>query len=135
MKRAIRFVPDAWDAYLYWQRQDKKTLKRVNMLLDAEARTPFRGIGNPEPLRGQLSGCWSRRIDDTHRFEKIRRSPGSLLEAFHEVDGLRLPHLGVDPEDLDGEPAFRIALREVPDALDQLLHLVSGAHRFELVHT
>ena len=65
--RAIRFVPDAWEAYLYWQDQDKKTLKRLNLLINAAARDPFVGIGKPEPLRGDLSGYWSRRIDETHR--------------------------------------------------------------------
>lgn len=65
--RTIRFVPDAWDAYLYWQDQDKKTLKRLNLLITAAARAPFTGIGKPEPLRGELSGYWSRRIDDANR--------------------------------------------------------------------
>ena len=65
--RAIRFVPDAWGAYLYWQDQDKKTLKRVNLLISACARDPFAGIGKPEPLRGDLSGYWSRRIDEANR--------------------------------------------------------------------
>ena len=65
--RAIRFVPDAWDAYLYWQEQDKKTLKRLNLLINAAARDPFVGIGKPEPLRGDLSGYWSRRIDEVNR--------------------------------------------------------------------
>jgi toxin YoeB len=65
--RAIRFVPDAWEAYLYWQDQDKKTLKRLNLLITAAARDPFTGIGKPEPLRGELSGYWSRRIDDASR--------------------------------------------------------------------
>jgi len=65
--RCIRFVPDAWEAYLYWQEQDRKTLKRINSLISAAAREPFEGIGKPEPLRSNLSGYWSRRIDDTHR--------------------------------------------------------------------
>ena len=65
--RAIRFVLDAWDAYLYWQDQDKKTLKRLNLLITVTARGPFAGIGKPEPLRGELSGYWSRRIDDANR--------------------------------------------------------------------
>jgi len=65
--RAIRFVSDAWEAYLYWQGQDKKTLKRLNLLITATARDPFAGIGKPEPLRGELSGYWSRRIDDANR--------------------------------------------------------------------
>ena len=67
MMRAIRFVPDASDAYLYWQQQDKKTLKRINALITEATRDPFRGVGKPEPLRGHLSGYSSRRIDDTHR--------------------------------------------------------------------
>ncbi len=67
MTRAIRFVPDAWEAYLYWKQQDKKTLKRINVLINEAARDPFYGIGKPESLRGNLSGYWSRRIDDTHR--------------------------------------------------------------------
>lgn len=65
--RAIRFVPDAWADYLYWQAQDKKTLKRINLLITAAAKDPFEGIGKPEALRGDLSGYWSRRIDDTSR--------------------------------------------------------------------
>jgi len=65
--RAIRFAPDAWNAYLYWHGQDKKTLKRINLLITAAARDPFAGIGKPEPLRGELSGYWSRRIDDVNR--------------------------------------------------------------------
>ena len=65
--RAIRFVPDAWEAYLYWKDQDKKTLKRLNLLINAAARDPFVGIGKPEPLRGDLSGYWSRRIDEVNR--------------------------------------------------------------------
>ena len=65
--RAIRFVPDAWNAYPYWQNQDKRTLKRLNLLINAAARDPFVGIGKPEPLRGDLSGYWSRRIDEVNR--------------------------------------------------------------------
>ena len=57
----------AWDDYLYWQTQDKKNAKRINALLKDVQRTPFDGLGKPEPLKGNLSGLWSRRIDDTHR--------------------------------------------------------------------
>ena len=57
----------AWNDYLYWQTQDRKTLKRINVLIVDIKRTPFEGIGKPEPLRGNLSGYWSRRIDDTNR--------------------------------------------------------------------
>ncbi len=53
--------------YVYWQTQDKKTLKRINMLIKALLRTPFEGEGKPEELRGDLSGKWSRRIDDKNR--------------------------------------------------------------------
>ena len=57
----------AWEDYLYWQMQDKKTLKRINALIKDIARNAFDGIGKPEPLRGTLSGWWSRRIDDANR--------------------------------------------------------------------
>jgi len=67
MTRRLTFTPDAWEDYLYWQGQDKKTLKRINQLLREIMREPFEGIGKPEPLRENLSGYWSRRIDDTHR--------------------------------------------------------------------
>ena len=58
---------EAWEDYLYWQVQDKKTLKRINSLIKDAERNPFSGIGKPEPLKGSLSGFWSRRIDDTNR--------------------------------------------------------------------
>ncbi len=58
---------DAWKDYLYWQTQDKKTLKRINLLIQDISRNGYEGIGKPEPLRGDLSGWWSRRIDDTNR--------------------------------------------------------------------
>jgi len=57
----------AWNDYLYWQTQDRKTLKRINNLLRDIDRDPFSGIGKPEPLTGDLQGYWSRRIDDTNR--------------------------------------------------------------------
>ena len=61
------FTEDAWADYLYWQTQDKKMLKRINQLLQDMERNGYSGIGKPEPLRGDLSGFWSRRIDDEHR--------------------------------------------------------------------
>ena len=67
MSRSIRFTPAAWSDYTYWQGQDKKTLKRINVLIEAARREPFHGIGKPEPLLGILAGYWSRRIDDVHR--------------------------------------------------------------------
>ena len=59
---------EAWIDYIYWQTQDKKTLKRINNLIKDTERNPFEGIGKPEPLKGDLSGFWSRRIGDTNRF-------------------------------------------------------------------
>jgi len=61
------WTDDAWDDYLYWQTNDKKTLKRINQLLIDIERNGNVGIGKPEPLKYDLSGWWSRRIDDTHR--------------------------------------------------------------------
>lgn len=66
-KRLITFTPTSWEDYQYWQTQDRKTLKRINMLINASARDPFGGIGKPEPLIGDLAGFWSRRIDERHR--------------------------------------------------------------------
>ncbi len=63
----LLFVEDAWEDYLYWQRTDKKMLKRVNLLIKECQRTPLAGIGKPEPLRFDMAGCWSRRIDAEHR--------------------------------------------------------------------
>lgn len=62
----LTFAPIAWDEYLYWQSQDKKTLRRINQLLKDIQRNCFSGIGKPEPLK-QKEGCWSRRIDDRNR--------------------------------------------------------------------
>lgn len=67
MKRKLEWVTSAWDDYLYWQTQDKKTLKRINNLILECLRTPFEGTGKPEPLKANLSGFWSRRIDEKHR--------------------------------------------------------------------
>jgi len=63
----IRFSEDAWDDYLYWQKTDRNKLKRINTLIKECQRTPFDGLGKPEPLKGNLSGYWSRRIDEEHR--------------------------------------------------------------------
>jgi len=70
----------AWDDYLYWQSQDKKTLKRINQLIRDVERDPFNGIGRPEPLKEDLSGFWSRRIDETNRL--VYRVNGELLEIL-----------------------------------------------------
>lgn len=62
----LKWDEDAWNDYLYWQKQDKKTLKRINALPTDIMRNPFDGIGKPEPLKHQ-KGYWSRRIDDVNR--------------------------------------------------------------------
>jgi len=67
MDRKLAWTGEAWKDYIYWQTQDKKTLKRINKLINNTMRQPFEGIGKPEPLRENLSGFWSRRIDDTNR--------------------------------------------------------------------
>jgi len=67
MIEKISWTPSAWSDYLYWQNQDKKTLKRINLLIENMMRTPFEGIGKPEKLKDNLSGFLSRRIDDTNR--------------------------------------------------------------------
>ena len=66
-KRLLAWTDEAWKDYVYWQTQDKKTLKRINKLITDCKRSPFVGIGKPEPLKEKLSGFWSRRIDDSHR--------------------------------------------------------------------
>ena len=65
--RDLAWGSKAWQDYLYWQQQDKKTLKRMNKLIQNILATPFEGIGKPEPLKENLSGYWSRRIDETNR--------------------------------------------------------------------
>ena len=65
--REVRFTPDGWDGYVWWQGQDRKKIKRINTLISATCREPFTGIGKPEPLVGNLAGLWSRRIDEMHR--------------------------------------------------------------------
>ena len=61
------FAPDAWEDYLHWQQVDKSVVKRINLIIKDVIRTPFTGIGKPEPLRHDFAGCWSRRITDEHR--------------------------------------------------------------------
>ncbi|MGM0914197.1 MAG: Txe/YoeB family addiction module toxin [Pseudomonadota bacterium] len=63
----LSWASSAWEDYLYWQSRDKKTLKRINTLIKDIQRQPFDGLGDPEPLRHQWSGYWSRRIDREHR--------------------------------------------------------------------
>lgn len=67
MIEVLSWAKDAWADYVYWQSQDKKTLRRINRLISDAMRSPFDGIGKPEALKANLSGFWSRRIDDTNR--------------------------------------------------------------------
>ena len=61
------FAYEAWEDYLYWQKQDKRMVERINKLIRETQREPFTGVGKPEPLKHALSGYWSRRITDEHR--------------------------------------------------------------------
>ncbi|SDE23675.1 toxin YoeB [Dyadobacter soli] len=63
----LLFHDEGWEDYLHWQQTDRKILKRINELIKDCKRSPFDGIGKPEPLKGDLSGYWSRRIDEEHR--------------------------------------------------------------------
>jgi toxin YoeB len=63
----LTFTPSAWDDYQWFQQQDRKLVKRINLLIQDILRTPFEGIGKLEPLKGDLAGYWSRRINDEHR--------------------------------------------------------------------
>ena len=76
MKKA--WFDEAWDDYLYWQIQDKKIIKKINLLIKDIERNYYDGIGKPEPLKGNLSGWWSRRIDDTNRL--VYRINNNILE-------------------------------------------------------
>ena len=70
----------AWDDYLYWQTQDKKTLKKINALIKEIQRNPYEGVGKPEPLKENLSGWWSRRIDEENRIV-YKEQDGSIIIA------------------------------------------------------
>jgi len=67
MIEILSWTKESWADYAYWQGQDRKTLKRINKLIEDTKRSPFKGIGKPEPLKENLSGFWSRRIDDSNR--------------------------------------------------------------------
>lgn len=83
----ILFTEHAWEEYIYWQTQDKRTLRRINQLLRDIQRDPFDGIGKPEPLRGELSGFWSRRIDECNRIVyRVRDDIVELLQCKGHYD-------------------------------------------------
>jgi toxin YoeB len=63
----VAFTDNAWDDYLYWQNNDPDTLQKINDLIKEIKREPFKGVGKPEPLKGNLAGYWSRRISGEHR--------------------------------------------------------------------
>ena len=75
----------AWEDYCYWQTLDKKMLFRINDLIKDMLRSPFKGIGKPEPLKGNLAGCWSRRINEEHRLVyKVKEESIYILQCrFH----------------------------------------------------
>lgn len=77
-----RFADHAWEDYLYWHEADRKQLKRINALIEDIRRHPFTGIGKPEPLKHQLAGFWSRRIDDRHRLGYAVEG-GGRGQVFH----------------------------------------------------
>ena len=74
----LLFSERAWEDYLHWQARDGKILERLNTLIREASRTPFAGIGKPEPLRGDLSGWWSRRITQEHRL--VYRAQEGMLQ-------------------------------------------------------
>jgi len=75
------FLPEGWDDYLYWQDQDKKTLRKINRLLQDISRCGNYGIGKPEPLRGNKTGWWSRRTDDSNRLVYRIQDDGNVEVA------------------------------------------------------
>ena len=77
----ILWHENAWDDYCAWQTQDKKTLKKLNALIKDIQRSPFDGIGKPEPLKENLSGWWSRRIDDANRIVYKQEGENIIIAA------------------------------------------------------
>ena len=76
----VSFTENAWEDHLYWQKMDKKIVKRINELIKEIKRNPFEGIGKPEPLKYDLAGMWSRRITDEHRL--VYQVEGKNLIVF-----------------------------------------------------
>lgn len=76
----LTFQEEGWEDYLYWQSADRRQLKKINGLIRECMRTPFNGTGKPEPLKGEFSGWWSRRIDREHRLV-YRATDDTLLIA------------------------------------------------------
>ncbi len=84
----LAWYEDTWNDYVWWQTQDRKTLKRINALIKDVQRLPFVGIGKPEPLKNNLSGWWSRRIDETNRLVyKVKDEVIIIAECKTHYDG------------------------------------------------
>jgi toxin YoeB len=83
----IHFTPHAWEDYLSWQTEDKRMVKKINELIKAISRDPFSGIGKPEPLKHDLAGFWSRRIDREHRIVyKIQEKSLYIISCKYHYD-------------------------------------------------
>ena len=81
------WTDEAWEDYVYWQAQDKKTLKRINQILKDIDRDPFSGIGKPEPMKYECQGYWSRRIDETNRIVyKVGRDQIVIVQCGAHYD-------------------------------------------------
>ena len=77
-----KFTDEAWEDYQYWIENDKKQLKRINLLIKDIERNPYEGIGKPEPLKANLQGYWSRRIDSEHRIVYAVESSQIVFISF-----------------------------------------------------
>jgi toxin YoeB len=83
----VSFTEESWSDYLYWQHTDKRVLQKINELIKVIQRTPFQGIGKPEPLRHQLKGFWSRRIDLAHRLVyEVRQSEIVVISCCYHYE-------------------------------------------------
>ena len=84
----LTFTPSAWDDYRWFQDYDRKLVKRINLLIQDILRTPFEGIGKPEPLKGDLDGYWSRRVNEEHRLVYTGKADDVIIIAcrYHYGD-------------------------------------------------
>ena len=84
----LTFTPSGWGDYQWFQQRDRKLVKRINQPIEDILRTPFEGIGKPEPLKGDLSGYWSRRINDEHRLVYTVKANDLIVTAcrYHYGD-------------------------------------------------
>jgi toxin YoeB len=87
MSRDVTFTSTAWGEYIEWQKQDKKIAKKINELIKAIQRSPFDGLGNPEPLKENLSGFWSREITKKHRIiYKVENENIKIIQVENHYD-------------------------------------------------